>query len=82
MSEKKPYTSPQVYEVELDHEQAILSACSLFAMHVAAGTGTNGCRSFLTCSGASGANPNGCKRSSLALTYMGAVCHDQGVRPS
>lgn len=82
MTEKKHYTTPQIYRVELDQEQAILSACSLFAMSVAAGTGTNGCRSFLTCSMAPGADPNGCKRSSLALMYMGVTCHDQGVRPS
>lgn len=29
MSGKKPYTAPQLYAVELDQEQAILSACSL-----------------------------------------------------
>jgi hypothetical protein len=29
--EKKPYVAPQVYQVELDHQQAILSACSLTA---------------------------------------------------
>lgn len=31
MSEKKTYHSPQLYRVDLDHEQAILSACSLLA---------------------------------------------------
>ncbi len=82
MKIKKPYVTPQVFKVELNHEQAILSACSLFAMSIAAGTGMNGCRSFLTCSMATGADPNGCKRSSLALMYMGVTCHDQGVRPS
>jgi len=37
MSEKKPYTPPQLYRVDLDHEQAILSACSLLAFNPMAG---------------------------------------------
>ncbi len=81
MSGKKLYTPPQVYEVALDHEQAILSQCSLFATATSAG-GTNGCRSFTGCSNYPSANPMGCKRSVIPLTYMGSVCHDQGVRPS
>jgi hypothetical protein len=81
MNEKKIYTPPLVYEVALDHEQAILSQCSLFAMAASAG-GANGCRAPNGCGNYPNANPNGCKRSVIPLTYMGAVCHDQGVRPS
>ncbi|MCC6140573.1 MAG: hypothetical protein IT389_08155 [Nitrospira sp.] len=43
MTPKKPYTSPQLYRVPLDSEQAILSACSLSAMSVSNGGG-GGCR--------------------------------------
>lgn len=32
MSEKKSYSTPTLYRVDLSHEQAILSACSLTAM--------------------------------------------------
>ena len=32
MTEKKPYSPPQLYEVTLDQEQAILTACSLTTM--------------------------------------------------
>ncbi len=31
MSQKKPYDSPQLFRVELNHNQAILSDCSLTA---------------------------------------------------
>ena len=34
MTGKKPYSPPQVFRVELDHEQAILSVCSLMATTV------------------------------------------------
>lgn len=37
MTEKKPYSPPQLFRVELNHEQAILSACSLMARNPAAG---------------------------------------------
>lgn len=37
MSEKKPYTPPQILRVELNHEQAILSACSLMTTAVSNG---------------------------------------------
>lgn len=43
MSDKKPYTPPQVFRVELNHEQAILSACSLMAMNTMAGGSNMGC---------------------------------------
>ena len=32
MSEKKPYNPPQLFRVDLNHEQAILSACSLIGL--------------------------------------------------
>jgi len=31
MSDKKPYSAPQIFQVELNHEQAILSVCSVSA---------------------------------------------------
>jgi hypothetical protein len=31
MTEKKPYSPPQLFRVELSREQAILSACGLTA---------------------------------------------------
>jgi hypothetical protein len=37
MIEKKPYTPPQIFRVDLNHEQAILSACSLMASNPMAG---------------------------------------------
>ena len=33
METTKPYTGPEIFRVELDHQQAILSACSLRALH-------------------------------------------------
>jgi hypothetical protein len=43
MNGKKPYIPPQLYEVVLDQEQAILATCSLATMATSAG-GTVGCR--------------------------------------
>lgn len=37
---KKTYTRPQIFVVKLDHEQAILSACSLMATSAQAGGGS------------------------------------------
>lgn len=42
---KKPYTTPQLFRVELDQEQAILSACSLTTSSAANG-GNRSCRGF------------------------------------
>jgi hypothetical protein len=28
MNDKKPYSTPQIFQVELNHEQAILTGCS------------------------------------------------------
>jgi hypothetical protein len=37
MNEKKPYSPPELYRVELNQEQAILSACSLLSSNPMAG---------------------------------------------
>ena len=44
MSGKKSYTTPTLYRVDLNHEQAILSACSWMTMNGLAGFGNNTCR--------------------------------------
>jgi hypothetical protein len=83
MIAKKPYNPPLLYEVSLDHEQAILTACSLTTMSAAAGAGMSGCRTSGVCESAMcGGSPGGCKRSSLALMCGGQTCHDSGVRAS
>jgi hypothetical protein len=83
MISKKPYNPPLLYEVPLDHEQAILTACSLTTMSAAAGIGMNGCRTSGRCESAMcGGSAGGCKRSSLALVCGGQTCHDSGVRAS
>ena len=81
MNQKKPYSPPQLYEVPLDQEQAILATCSLATMTTSAG-GTNGCRPPSGCSMSPGASGSGCKRSVLPFVYMGATCHDSGPRAS
>lgn len=49
MTERKPYSQPQLFRIELNQEQAILSACSLTTTSASQG-GNGGCR------------PNNCKR--------------------
>jgi hypothetical protein len=66
MAEKKLYSAPQLFRVELNQEQAILSACSLLTNTASQG-GNGGCRP-------SGAG--GCKRRN------GAGGRDSGARPS
>ncbi len=44
MNEKKPYTAPQIFRVELKHEQAILSTCSIIAANPMAGGAAVTCR--------------------------------------
>jgi len=44
MSEKRPYSAPQLFRVELNHEQAILSQCSL-TTNAAMDGGNIGCKS-------------------------------------
>ncbi len=34
---KRSYVSPQIFRVDLDHEQAILTQCSLMAMNASNG---------------------------------------------
>ena len=83
MTEKKTYSTPVLYEVPLDHEQAILTACSLTTMSAAAGIGVNGCRVQGRCETvACGGSAGGCKRSSIPLVCGGVTCHDMGVRAS
>ena len=63
-SKKKPYTTPQLYRVELNPEQAILSACSIGTMNAAnGGAGTcrlqlGGCKRHSTLTGDSGPRPS------------------------
>lgn len=45
MIRKKKYSQPQVYRVELNQDQAILSTCSLTATNPMAGGGDVLCRS-------------------------------------
>ena len=51
MSGKKTYTTPALYRVDLNPEQAILSACSLMTMNGLVGFGNNTCRAtgFIPC---------------------------------
>jgi len=44
MSEKKPYSPPQITQVELNHEQAVLSVCSILAENAKVGGGGRSCR--------------------------------------
>jgi hypothetical protein len=86
MTEKKTYSTPVLYEVPLDHEQAILTACSLTTMSPAAGALIgNGCRVNGRCEGGGmgcDGSPGGCKRSTINVSCMGVTCHDSGIRPS
>jgi hypothetical protein len=66
MTEKKPYSQPQLFRVELSQEQAILSACSLMTTSASNG-GAGGCRPI---------GINACKR------HTGAGQSDSGARPS
>jgi hypothetical protein len=81
MNDKKPYVPPQLFEVPLDQDQAILTACSTATISASAG-GTTGCRAPSGCGNYPNASPVGCKRSVIPVTYMGAVCHDSGPRAS
>lgn len=48
MDKKKTYSPPQLFRVELNHEQAIISACSLTSVNLS-GSGNARCQA------------NGCK---------------------
>ena len=62
MPERKPYSAPQLVRVELNHEQAILSVCTVTAMTVQAGGGMN-CRTQTNCKRASAAGDSGARPS-------------------
>ena len=53
MPDKKPYSAPQLVQVALNHEQAILSACSTTTTTASQAGGTTGCK----------AAPGACKHS-------------------
>jgi hypothetical protein len=61
---KKPWITPQLYRVELNPEQAILTACSLGTTSVAdGGSGTcriqsGGCKRHTSASGDAGPRPS------------------------
>jgi hypothetical protein len=71
---KKPYITPQLFRVELNQEQAILSSCSLTTAS-AAGNAAASCRPAGRCEPPG--SPGGCKRSSY-----GGACGDVGPRAS
>jgi hypothetical protein len=55
MSTKKTYSSPQLFRVELNQEQAIISACSLMSINLS-GSGnarcqTGGCKNVRASAG-------------------------------
>ena len=61
MSDKKPYSPPQLFRVELNHDQAILASCSLSSGGMMAGATGLGCVS------------GGCKIGSAAGDMGGRV---------
>jgi hypothetical protein len=44
VTKKKPYTAPQISRVELNHEQAILTTCSITYANTSSGGFSNTCR--------------------------------------
>ena len=77
MDNKKTYSPPQLFRVELNQEQAILSACSLLTASGVSGV-NNGCRSNGVCEGPpNNGTPGGCKRSNLPV-----ACSNSGPRAS
>lgn len=76
MNEKKPYSPPELYRVELDQEQAILSACSLRTSSPWSGVDAIGCnRRRIRVPGPGGEFIAPCKASP-------DVPGDRGPRPS
>jgi hypothetical protein len=73
---KKTYSYPQLFRVELNQEQAILSACSMTTMSALANSLINGCRANRQCQPAG--SPGGCKK----LNVTGAMCRDSVPRLS
>ena len=76
MAQKQSYSPPQLFRVELNQEQAILSACSLTTMSALANSLLNGCRASGQCEPPG--SPGGCKKSNVA----GGACRDSGPRLS
>ena len=76
MAQKKSYSPPQLFRVELNQEQAILSACSLTTMSALANSLLNGCRASGQCEPPG--SPGGCKKSNVG----GGACRDSGPRLS
>lgn len=65
MPPRKPYVLPQLFRVELNQEQAILTACSLFATNMSNGgnrtcrtQGAAGCKNHGSRAGDSGPRPS------------------------
>lgn len=65
MTEKKPYSQPQLFRVALNQEQAILSACSLTTTSAANGgntscrtPGAGGCKNHSNSNGDAGPRPS------------------------
>jgi hypothetical protein len=61
---KKPYTAPQVFRVELNHEQAVISTCSTTAANAMTGGTGAGCRSGACKFGGAGGSANSAGRAS------------------
>jgi hypothetical protein len=61
---KKPYTAPQVFRVELNHEQAVLSQCSTTARTAMVGGAGVACRSGACKQGGGGAGADNAPRTS------------------
>jgi len=65
MTKKKSYSQPQLFRVNLNHEQAILSACSLSTTAVTNGGGVScrtpgqgGCKNHSNANGDAGPRPS------------------------
>ena len=61
---KKPYTAPQVFRVELNYEQAVISTCSTTSANAMVGGAGTGCRSGACKNGAAGGSANNAARMS------------------
>ncbi len=64
MSDKRPYSTLQIYRVELNHEQAILSQCSITAANPMAGGAAVTCRAGGCKSAAAGGASDNAQRPS------------------
>ena len=57
MIAKKPYTSPQIFQVELNQQQAILAQCHTSATSLS-GAGARGCQLSQNCRRSTSNNGN------------------------